>query len=142
MNLVALLRGINVGKTKRIDMKSLKCIFEELGYSEVSTYINSGNVRFDSNQDPFLVVGNLERILKVRTGETIRVLVKTKKQMIEIGKSIPTEWQNDEGQKTDVAYLFHDADKKEIVDDLPVRREYLEIIYVDGALIWNVKRKD
>ena len=41
---IALLRGINVGTKPRIDMKALIEIFEAIGYTEVNTYINSGNV--------------------------------------------------------------------------------------------------
>ena len=43
---VALLRGINVGKAKRIAMADLKTLMERLGYREVRTLLNSGNVVF------------------------------------------------------------------------------------------------
>jgi uncharacterized protein (DUF1697 family) len=43
---VALLRGINVGKAKRIAMGDLRAIVEKLGYGDVRTLLNSGNVVF------------------------------------------------------------------------------------------------
>lgn len=43
---VALLRGINVGKAKRIAMADLRALFAELGYADVRTLLNSGNVVF------------------------------------------------------------------------------------------------
>ncbi|MES2072036.1 MAG: DUF1697 domain-containing protein [Pseudomonadota bacterium] len=43
---VALLRGINVGKAKRVAMADLRALMEELGYLEVQTLLNSGNVVF------------------------------------------------------------------------------------------------
>lgn len=43
---VALLRGINVGKAKRIAMADLRRVVEGLGYTDVSTLLNSGNVVF------------------------------------------------------------------------------------------------
>ena len=43
---VALLRGINVGRAKRVAMADLRAIVEELGYGEVRTLLNSGNVVF------------------------------------------------------------------------------------------------
>ncbi|HSB56165.1 MAG TPA: DUF1697 domain-containing protein, partial [Gemmatimonadales bacterium] len=43
---VALLRGINVGRAKRIAMADLRTVFERLGYGEVRTLLNSGNVVF------------------------------------------------------------------------------------------------
>jgi len=57
------------------------------------------------------------------------------------GVYLHQEWKNDEGQKIDVAYLFKSMNRKEIVDELPIKKEYVRILYVDGALIWNVKRK-
>jgi uncharacterized protein (DUF1697 family) len=43
---VALLRGINVGKAKRVAMADLRALLEELGYADVRTLLNSGNVVF------------------------------------------------------------------------------------------------
>ena len=48
MKYVALLRGINVGKGARVPMKTLKALLEGLGLSDVVTYLNSGNVVFES----------------------------------------------------------------------------------------------
>ena len=47
---VAILRGINVGGKKRILMADLKLIFEKLGFSNITTYIQSGNVAFKSKK--------------------------------------------------------------------------------------------
>ena len=44
---VALFRGINVGKAKRIAMADLRALLESLGYSDVQTLLNSGNAVFD-----------------------------------------------------------------------------------------------
>jgi uncharacterized protein (DUF1697 family) len=43
---VALLRGVNVGTAKRVAMADLRRVFEELGYADVRTLLNSGNVVF------------------------------------------------------------------------------------------------
>jgi uncharacterized protein (DUF1697 family) len=48
MNCVALIRGINVGKARRISMADLSKLFSALGYAEVRTLLNSGNVIFDA----------------------------------------------------------------------------------------------
>ena len=45
---VALLRGINVGKAKRVPMADLRTLCEELGYGDVSTLLNSGNLIFSA----------------------------------------------------------------------------------------------
>jgi uncharacterized protein (DUF1697 family) len=43
---IALLRGINVGRAKRVPMADLRALFEEMGHTEVRTLLNSGNVVF------------------------------------------------------------------------------------------------
>ncbi|QNJ97151.1 hypothetical protein ALE3EI_0573 [Constantimarinum furrinae] len=48
---IALLRGINVGGHKKILMKDLRALFERIGYSEVASYIQSGNMVFSSESD-------------------------------------------------------------------------------------------
>ena len=42
---IAMLRGINVGGHKRIKMEQLRASFEKLGFEQVKTYIQSGNVQ-------------------------------------------------------------------------------------------------
>ena len=49
---VALFRGINVGKAKRIAMADLRALLATLGYSEVQTLLNSGNVIFAGSSEP------------------------------------------------------------------------------------------
>src|SRR6185436_19471408 len=45
---VALFRGINVGKAKRIAMADLRKLLEKLGYGDVKTLLNSGNAVFSA----------------------------------------------------------------------------------------------
>ena len=47
---IALLRGINVGKAKRIAMADLRALLEGLGHADVATLLNSGNVVFRSGK--------------------------------------------------------------------------------------------
>lgn len=50
MKFIALLRGINVGGNNRVPMKDLKSCFEDIGFDNVQTYINSGNVIFETSE--------------------------------------------------------------------------------------------
>ncbi|WP_147614188.1 DUF1697 domain-containing protein [Treponema pectinovorum] len=142
MDYVALLRGINVGNSVKINMKELKILFEQCGFSNVSTYINSGNVIFESEDDKNTVTENIEKALHITIGNEIKVLLKTKNEIAKIADAIPNDWQNNDEQKTDVAYLFESIDDENIINELPVKKEYIKLIYVKGALIWNVHRKD
>jgi len=142
MRYVALLRGVNVGTSIRVPMRDLKALFEGLGFDRVVTYLNSGNVVFDSGlgvrEVTELVEGELERTF----GANIPTLVKTSPEMIAITQSIPGEWGSNETEQTYVAYLFGDVDDPGLVSELPVKREFMRIFYTPGAIVWNIKRAD
>ncbi len=73
---VALLRGINVGKAKRIAMADLRDIIEELGYGDVRTLPNSGNVvSRGGGAAGRNAAGRIEEALVARLGITSRVIV-------------------------------------------------------------------
>jgi uncharacterized protein (DUF1697 family) len=140
MKYAALLRGINVGTTKRIDMKHLKSLFESLGYINVATYINSGNVRFESNDPVEKIRMSLDACFRTELGYEVPTLVKSLEEMQLIAAEIPAQWQNDSDQRTDVAYLFDDIDNIDIIDKLPFKKDIVYIHYVKGAVIWNLSR--
>jgi uncharacterized protein (DUF1697 family) len=74
----ALFRGINVGKAKRIEMAELKAMFEDLGFSNVRTLLNSGNVVFEGGRTS--VDADAKRIaaaLTARIGVSANTLVLT-----------------------------------------------------------------
>jgi uncharacterized protein (DUF1697 family) len=136
---VAFLRGINVGGNKKVEMPKLKKVFESLGYSQVSTYINTGNVMFETEQKE--VVKTVESALRKTFGFEIRVVIRESKNIKNLCKKIPREWENNADQKTDVLFLWDEFDTKEslkLIASTPVDN----LRYIDGALIWNVKRTD
>jgi uncharacterized protein (DUF1697 family) len=73
-NHVALLRGINVGKAKRVAMADLKALVESLGCSDVRTLLNSGNVVFATSK-PAGLAARIEKALVAKTGVSARVTV-------------------------------------------------------------------
>lgn len=142
MKYVALLRGINVGKSVRVSMKQLKSLVESLGYTGVSTYINSGNVLFETAEKKDRVRDKIGACLRKETGSDVPVLVKSAAEMEKIAAAIPDRWKNDDAQRTDVAYLFPETDNKKTADDLPFNRDVVNIRYVKGAVIWNLAREN
>jgi len=72
---VALLRGINVGKAKRVAMADLRTLLEELGYGEVRTLLNSGNAVFSSADAVSDAPRRIEGAIQERLGVTCRVMV-------------------------------------------------------------------
>jgi uncharacterized protein (DUF1697 family) len=75
---VALIRGINVGTAKRVGMAELRALVEGLGYGDVSTLLNSGNVIFSC---PRSVRGDpgdrIERAMTATLGLSAKVIVMT-----------------------------------------------------------------
>ena len=73
---IALLRGINVGTAKRIAMADIRALFEKLGYEDVRTLLNSGNVVFTIKKkeagDP---AARIEKEIASRLGVSTRVTV-------------------------------------------------------------------
>jgi uncharacterized protein (DUF1697 family) len=75
---IALLRGINVGKAKRVPMADLRALMETLGYAGVRTLLNSGNAVFDAKGGP--PAGHANKIraaILAHTGVDCEVIVKT-----------------------------------------------------------------
>ena len=73
---VALLRGINVGKAKRIAMADLRKLVEELGYGDVQTLLNSGNVVFSAPpKQGATAAARIESAIASQLGVTSRVTV-------------------------------------------------------------------
>jgi uncharacterized protein (DUF1697 family) len=73
---VALLRGINVGRAKRVAMADLRALVGALGFSEVRTLLNSGNVVFSGGSSrPERLASLLEGALGERLGVVSRVTV-------------------------------------------------------------------
>lgn len=77
---VVLLRGINVGGKNTLSMAGLKQCLEDLGYADVSTYINSGNVVLTSKNTARAIEAEIEQVLPKRfklDSELIKVLALT-----------------------------------------------------------------
>lgn len=142
MKYTALLRGINVGGNRKVEMKKLKSLFESLGCTNVSTYINSGNVIFESKIKKDELRKIIEKGLNIAFGFDIPTLVKTHEEMIKIVGAIPEKWKNDTEKQTNVAYLFPDVDTPKAIHDLPVDRDFIDIRYTRGAIFWNIDRKN
>lgn len=138
---VALLRGINVGGNNKVEMKRLKAVFEQAGMTDVVTYINSGNVIFQSMQkDEKKLTGILEKAIEAEFGFYVKVLVRSQATMAAIADVLPDGWVNDTATKTDVLFLWEGYDNSDTVKLLAIKPDIDRIIYVPGAILWSVDR--
>jgi uncharacterized protein (DUF1697 family) len=79
---VALLRGVNVGTAKRVAMADLRKVFEELGYEDVRTLLNSGNIVFTVRKAAASDhAGRVQKAISDRLGIRSRVVVLTRKEV-------------------------------------------------------------
>jgi uncharacterized protein (DUF1697 family) len=82
---VALIRGINVGRAKRVAMAELRALVEELGYHDVRTLLNSGNVVFTTpRMAPGHAAARIEKALAAKLGVSARVTVLTTAELAAI----------------------------------------------------------
>ena len=106
MKYVALLRGINVGGNTLVKMSELKEVFEKIGFTDVRTYINSGNVLFESvEKNDKKLTDKLESLLTKTFNYNIRVVVKSHDQLKQIISNFPPEWNTQTDLRCYVGFL-------------------------------------
>ena len=86
---VALLRAINVGGTGKLAMKDLVALCEDAGFQSVRTYIQSGNVVFQSRLAESGVKARLERALAAKVGKPVGVLLRSGPELESVLKRNP-----------------------------------------------------
>lgn len=139
---VALLRGINVGGKKKVEMKQLRVVFEALGLENVQTYINSGNVIFETKKASNSLVKKIEAALAEKFGFEILVVLRDQKNIEQLVAKIPSKWSNDTEQKTDVLFVWPEFDGLESLKLLAPVKGIDDLLYMPGAIVWHIKRKD
>ena len=84
---VALFKGINVGKAKRIAMDDLRVLFGKLGFTDVQTLLNSGNAVFTAAAEPAIKLAEqIRQAVLTKTGVDALVIVKSGR------KTWPPSW--------------------------------------------------
>lgn len=109
MKYVAFLRGINVGGKNKIKMETLRETCSALGFENVKTYINSGNIIFETGKtDDKKLAAKIETAIETEFGLNIKVIVRTIDEIKEIVGNNPFdgEFENDK----DVHVFFLDAE--------------------------------
>ena len=94
---IAFLRGINISGKNKISMSDLKVEFEGLGFTEVSTYLNSGNVVFSSETDN--AKADIEKMLTAKFALEIPVYVIEMDELNDILLHSPEWWGSDDKEK-------------------------------------------
>ena len=145
---IALLRGVNIGGKNKISMVQLKTIFEEFGFKEVKTYLNSGNVIFSSNEDNMeSLTKHIEMMIKNKFNldkKERRVVLQKKNNDKFIGKIVKKDYNNELEKVLEKKYFNEDVksillnilykietaykDYKKVKQDTETKDEYIEKI--------------
>jgi uncharacterized protein (DUF1697 family) len=86
---IALLRAVNVGGTGKLPMAELKAMCAAEGFTQIKTYIASGNVVFVARQSASKVKASLEKRLQAYAGKPVGVIIRTPGEMEAVLKSNP-----------------------------------------------------
>ena len=143
MIFVALLRGINVGGHNMIRMSSLKASFESMGFKDVTTYINSGNILFRAKEgDARKLEKNIERMLSKEYQLECKVVVRSFSEIANLVEQLPKNWGDDEGWRHNVMYLRHSIDSEKVLELLEPKKDIEQVVYSPGTLLWSVRVSD
>ena len=142
---IAFLRGVNISGKNKVPMAELKRCFEELDFSEVKTYLNSGNVAFSSDEDNIEVLtSQAETMINRKFGLDIPVFVISKEKLEDILQNAP-EWWGDENKEIydNLIFIMPPATFSEVWGEIGEPKEELEKIKeYREAVFWSFSRKD
>jgi len=140
---VALLRGVNVGGNSMISMRALKESFEATGFTNVTTYINSGNIIFTTKENEARKLERkIEQMLSRNHQLGSKVVIRSVAEMEKLVKSLPPSWDGDSKWRYNVIFLRHSIDSEKILADLPIKSDIEEIFYRPGTLLWSAQASE
>lgn len=137
MKFVALLRGINVGGKNKVAMSELKACFEKVGFNNVITYINSGNVIFESTKtDTAELVAMCEAAIEKQFGLHVICSVISADELLEALKHAPS-WWNTGDAKHNAIFVIAPKKAEEIMAEIgEAKPEYEKVAAYHPIIFW------
>ena len=138
---VALLRGINVGGNNIVSMKALKQSFEQLGFKDVSTYINSGNVLFRTKAaDARKLESKIDRMLAQEYLLQGGTVVRSHAEMSRLNQTIAETWKRrSEDWRYNVVFLRSEIDSDTVLEAVAIKPDIERVVYCPGTLLWSAR---
>ncbi len=134
---VVLIRGINVGGKNKVPMAALKTCLEGLGFSDVSTYIASGNVILKSDHPAAKIQAQIEKALPEHfklDSEIVRVLALTHKQLQAVVENKPKGFGEQPDQYHSDAIFLMGLDAAETMSVFSPREGVDQVWPGDGVI--------
>lgn len=139
MRYIALLRGINVGGNSKVPMPELKRCFEALGFGEVKTYINSGNVIFDApEQDRQTLIERCEEAIEKSFGFRVVCAVISAEELADSVAHAPDWWGLSDGNRHNAIFVIPPATTDIIMSEVgKAKPEYEKVAAYGSVIFWT-----
>lgn len=140
---IALLRGVNVGGNNKVPMAELKVAFEDAGFADVSTYINSGNIFFSCEEKKIVDLQQQCRQTILDTfGLEIPVAILSVNDLANALNHAPEWWDRDADAKHNAVVVIAPARAEAIIEMVgEAKPEYEKVAYHGQVIFWSAPIK-
>ena len=139
---LALLRGVNVGGQNVISKAELIRCFEDLGFTSVRTYIQSGNVVFRSGETSVAALTRaIEQRLSERLGQPVRAVALPRARYRAAVRAAPDGWGRDDDRKHNALFTLRGVTPRFAVAQLPLPKPDIESVATGpGVVFWSLSK--
>ena len=143
MKYIVLLRGINVGGKNKLSMPELGSAFEAHGFTEVSTYINSGNVLFSSGETDILALKEkCQSLIQSSFQMDIPVAVISAQALTDALAHAPPWWNAGKESKHNAIFVIPPATPEDVCVQVgEIKPEYEQVDVYGPVIFWSAPMK-
>jgi len=140
MKYVALIRGINVGGNSMIKMADLKKAFEKSGFTNVITYINSGNVIFESDEKN---IGKITSKLEADLSQTfyfdVHLVINSMDQLEKVVANVPDLWNKISDLRYYIAFIKEPLTPSQVIPEIEPKVDVDSVDIGPGVVYLSTK---
>jgi uncharacterized protein (DUF1697 family) len=112
MKQVVLLRGINLGSTRRVPMAALRQLMGQNGFDDVKTYVQSGNIVVETKLSPAATERRCHELISEHFGFDVPIVVRTRADLAKVVKRNPLGDVADNFKRYQVSFLSQPLDQQ------------------------------
>ena len=145
MKFIVLLRGINISGKNKLPMSELKKVLEENQYTNVSTYLNSGNVILESNtKNEEAIMKDIYEIVKAKFNLEIPIFVTNESTLESILSNSPEWWGTNNKEIYDnLIFIIPPVKFEDVYNAIGEPKEGLEKIKeYNNSIFWSYDLKN
>ncbi|MEG0841406.1 MAG: DUF1697 domain-containing protein [Erysipelotrichaceae bacterium] len=137
---IALLRGINISGKNKIAMADLKSEFIKLGFNNVLTHLNSGNVAFSvTDEDSIILTKKIELMIQEQFNLDIPVFLISQEKLQAILSNAPSWWGSDHKEIYDnLIFVMANSTAEIIAEKIGEPTKEIEQVYIfNNVIFWS-----